>query len=81
MNNCPKVEWNNEKNVQGAGPRNPPTIAPQGRPPTIGSAQPNRNFKKRPGGGRVYCLEAGEEENEDPNAVASGTLLVNTLST
>jgi len=29
----------------------------------------------------VYCLEAGEEEPEDPNAVVLGTVLVNDLFT
>jgi len=46
MNNCPKAAWNKEKNVQGAGPRNPSTTAPQSRPLAIGPAQPNRNSKK-----------------------------------
>jgi len=30
---------------------------------------------------RVYCLEAEEEESEDPHAVVSGTFVVNTLPT
>ena len=81
MNNCPKAAWNKEKNVQGAGPRNFPTTAPQGRPPATGLGQPNRNSKKPQAGGRVYCLEAGEEDIEDPHGVVSGTLLVNTLPT
>jgi len=79
--NCPKAAWNREKNIQGAGPRNPPTAAPRGRPPATCPAQPNKSFKKPQAGGRVYCLEPGEEETEDHHAVVSGTLLVNHLST
>jgi len=33
MNNCPKVAWNKKKIVLETGPRNPPTSAPEGRPP------------------------------------------------
>jgi len=32
-------------------------------------------------GGRVYCLEAREEETEDPHAMVPGSLPVNHLST
>ena len=42
--------------------------------------QPNKNFKKPQAGGKVYCLEAREEEIDDPHVVVSGTILVNHLS-
>jgi len=38
-------------------------------------------LKKPQAGGRVYCLKAGEEEDEDPHVVVLGTLLVNHLCT
>jgi len=40
-----------------------------------------RNFKKPQAAGRVYCIEAGEEEGEDPHAAVSGMFVVNTLPT
>jgi len=59
----------------------PPTSGPRGRLPTLGVTQQTRNFKKLQGGGRVYCIEVGEEESEDPYAVVSGAFVVNTLPT
>jgi len=68
------------KGIQGVCSRNLQPAASQGRPPATVPAQRNRNFKKPQAGGRVYCLEAGEEEEiEDPHTVVSGTLLVNHL--
>ena len=81
VSNYPKVEWNWGKNVQGEGPRNPSTTVSQGHPPDTGPAKQKRNFMKPQAGGRVYRLEAREEETEDPHAVVLGTLLINYLST
>jgi len=81
VSNYPKAEWNKGKYVQGAGPRNPQPITSQGRPSAPTPAQRNRNFKKSQAEGRVYYLENGEEENEDPHVVVLGALLVNHLFT
>jgi len=44
-----------------------------------GPAQRTRNSNKPQAGGRVYCLEAEEDGDEDPHTVISGTLLVNVV--
>jgi len=59
----------------------PPAFAPRGRPPAPRVGQRTRNDKKLQAGGRVYCLEAEEEESRDPHTVVSGTFTVNTLPT
>jgi len=41
--------------------------------------QPARGNRKSQMGGRVYCLEAEEEKDEDPHTVVSGTFVVNTV--
>jgi len=79
MNNYPKALWNQGRTVPITDQQKPPTFAPQGRPPAARTNQQTRNFKKPKAGGRVYCIEAGEEENEDPHAVVRGTFVVNTL--
>jgi len=38
-----------------------------------------RNNRKPQMGGRVYCLEAEEEKDENPHTVVSGTFVVNTI--
>ena len=38
-----------------------------------------RNNNKPQAGGRVFCLEAEEEGDEDPHAIISGMFLVNTV--
>ena len=81
MSDCPIAEWNRGKNVQGGGLRNPQPAAQHGRPLGTCPAQHNRNFKKPQPRGRVYWLEAREEDIEDPRVVVSGTLLVNHLFT
>jgi len=58
-----------------------PKLTPQGRPPAPNTSQQPRGFKKRQVGGRVYCMEAGEKESDDPHMVVSGTFVVNTLPT
>jgi len=50
-----------------------------GRPQMADPAQRTRGNSKPQAGGRVYCLEADEKGDEDPHAVISGMLLVNTL--
>jgi len=43
------------------------------------ASQRARNNRKPQMGGRVYCLEAEEEGDEDPHAVVSGTFVVTTI--
>jgi len=60
-------------------------LCARGKPPAPRDGQRTRNDKKLQAGGRVYCLETkeGEEEEEggDPHTVVSGTFTVNTLLT
>ena len=53
----------------------------QGRPSTNSPMRTNTkgSYKKPQVGARVFCLDTEEEETEDPNAVVTGTLLVNNL--
>ena len=81
MSNCLKAAWNQGRTLPIADQQKPLTSAPHGRPPAAGSNEQPRNFKNPQAGGRVYCIEAGEEEGEDPHAVVSGTFVVSTLST
>ena len=81
VSNCPKAVWNQGRTLPVADQQKPPTSAPHGRPPATRTNRPTRNFKKLQAGGRVYCIAAGEEEDENPHAVALGTFIVNTLPT
>jgi len=82
---CPKLTGKQDRAPPPAGPPRPSTTGPpnpptRGRPPASGTAQRTRNNNNRPpAGGRVFCLEAEEEGNEDPHAIISGMLLVNTV--
>jgi len=60
-------------------PPRPPAPPTRGRPPAPGPTQRTRNSNKPQAGGRVYCLEAEEDRDEDPHTVISGTLLVNVV--
>ena len=81
----PKLIGKQDRAPLPAGPPRPATTGPpkpstRGRPPAPGTAQRTRNNNIRPpAGGRVFCLEAEEEETEDPHAIISGMLLVNTV--
>jgi len=66
MNSCPRDVWNQGRTLPMVGQQRPPISTPQGRPLAPGASQQLRSFKKRQVGGRVYCMEAGEEESEDP---------------
>jgi len=57
----------------------PPIPPTRGRPPAPGTAQHTRNNNKPQAGGRIFCLEVEEEGDEDPHAIISGMLLVNTV--
>ena len=67
-----------------AGPPRPPATGPstpptRGLPPAPGTAQRTRNNNKPQAGGRVFCLEAEEEGDEDPHAIILGMFLVYTV--
>jgi len=81
---CPKLvgEQNQAPSPAGFPPTAPPRVpnpSNRGRPPTSGPAQRTRGNSKSQAGGRVYCLEADEKGDEDPHAVISGMLRVNTM--
>ena len=78
-NDCPKAAWNQNR----APPPEQPRLqisAPRRTPLAPSARQQARDFRKPQAGGRVYYLEAEEEGNRDPHAVA-GTFIVNTLPT
>jgi len=60
-------------------PPRPPVPPTRGRPPVPDPTQWTRNNNKPQAGGRVYCLEAEEDEDEDPHTVIPGTLLLNVV--
>jgi len=79
VSNCPKVTWNQGRTLPIVDQQKPPAFAPCGRPLATGTNQTTRNIKKPQVEGRVYCIEAREEEGENPYAMVSGTFIVNTL--
>jgi len=83
---CPKLVGEPNKAPPPAGLPRPPTAPPRapnppsrGRPPVTGPAPRTRGSNKPQAGGRVYCLKADEEGDEDPHAVISGMLFVNAI--
>ena len=81
---CPKLRGEQNQAPSPAGlPLTAPPRAPnppnRGRPPASGPAQRTQGNSKPHAGGRVYCLEADEEGDEDPHVIISGMLLVNTI--
>jgi len=79
---CPKLTGKQGRAPFPAGPPRPPPTRPstpptRGRPPAPGTSQRTRNNNKPQTGRRVFCLEV---EKEDPQAIISGMLLVNTVS-
>jgi len=58
----------------------PPAPVNRGQPPAARTNQPTRDARKPQSGGRVFCLEVGEED-EDPHVVVSGMFPVNTFPT
>jgi len=81
---CSKLAGKQDRTPFPAGPPRPPATGPstpptRGRPPVPGTAQRTRNNNQSQARGRVFCLEAEEEGDEDPHAIISGMFLVNTV--